>query len=477
MVVGFQQVVDDFAKDAPAAVLFRGLFERTFSEDRLNEIFRQHKVRQLEGDLVFASLIELLTPVVLGRIRSVRSSHQVRKETIGVSRQAVYDKLQGVECPVSEALVRCSATDLTKILRTAKVSHDDLIPDYHAFIIDGKRLDGTEHRIEETRGLSNAPLPGTVLALLDTRTRLFVDIACSTDGHACERKVVEPLLKRLQKGCLYIADRNFCDGPTLDAFEKADAYFIVRQHKRSPVWRLSKESQLRRAGKDARGGTVYEQAVEILVDGKWKLVRRITVKLATKTRGGEQEIHLFTNLPRRVSAILIANAYRGRWTIETCLGHLAQALNAEVKTLAYPKAALLCFALALVAYNIITTLSHLLAKHARSKGKKPRPRPSSAKRPSMLSPYYLSLEIVETHRGLDIATKRYAGWQRLAKMSPEEFSAWCRSIAKRANLARYEKTSRGPKKKPPIRKQLNNSTHVSTHKLLAKRQSSKKVLA
>jgi hypothetical protein len=56
----------------------------------------------------------------------------------------------------------------------------------------------------------------------------------------------------------------------------------------------------------------------------------------------------------------ISETYIERWTIETCLGHLAQALNAEINTLAYPGAALLCFCLALVLFNIISALKTLL---------------------------------------------------------------------------------------------------------------------
>lgn len=481
--MSFEEVIDAFAEEAPAGTLFCGLVKRIFSPERMDQLFREHKRRQVEGPLLFSNLIHLLTPVVTSKARTVSASHRTQKTKIGVSRQAVYDKLQGVECSVSEALVRVPTIELTEILQTSGVSYEDIIPGYHTFIIDGKRLDGTEHRIAETRYFSNAPLPGTVLGLLDTRTRLFADIACSPDGHACERKVVRPLLNRLQRGCLYISDRNFCDGPTLSDFYAADAYFIVRQHKRSPRWRLKEGSVRKRIGRDSRGSVVYEQAAEARVDDVWQPVRRITVELTTKTRDGDTEIHLFSNLPESVSASTIADGYRGRWTIETCLGHLAQSLNAEIKTLAYPKASLLCFALALTCYNIVTTLSQLISHHAPKKddgpAKKPDtgPKKKSNTRPKKtlddsrpLSTYYLSLEILDTWRGLEIATQRFNGWTTLAEGSLKAFCDWCKYIAQRADSSKYQKTTRGPKKPPPRRKKLNNTTHMSTQALINHRQ-------
>ncbi len=105
-------VIERFSKKAPAAMMFRGLFARMFSDERMNQIFRDHKERQVESETVFSSLIHLLTPVVSGGKPSVHASYQEREEQIGVSKQAVYDKLQGVEPAVSAALVGVPAAEL-----------------------------------------------------------------------------------------------------------------------------------------------------------------------------------------------------------------------------------------------------------------------------------------------------------------------------------------------------------------------------
>jgi hypothetical protein len=447
-------VITRFSKEAPAAMLFRGLFARVFSDQRMDQIFRDHKERQIESDVVFSSLIHLLTPVISGGKPSVHASYQEREEQLGVSKQAVYDKLQGVEPAVSAALVRIPAAELARVITKARATKPDPVPGYHTFVIDGKRLDGTEHRLEETRRMKSAPLPGTVLAMLDTRTEMFVDVACDPDAYACERKVVLPLLENMIKGALYLADRNFCDGPLISRFVHAKSFFILRHHGRSPRWRKVKGSRLRKVGKDRHGGTVYEQAIEVaLPDGSWYRLRRVTVKLVDPTRDGDTELHLLTNLPASVPAVTISNAYAERWTIETCFGHVAQALNAEINTLAYPGAAILCFCLALVLFNVISALKTLLLKY------------STASEKPELSYYYLALEIAETRLGMEI-TIDGAYWRQLAELSLSDFVSWVKSTAKAANLRRYRKHPRGPKRPPPKRASGKRRAHVSTYRIL-----------
>lgn len=451
-------VIKRFSKEAPVAMLFRGLFARVFSDERMDQVFRDYKERQIESPVVFSSLIHLLTPVVSGGKPSVHASYQEREEQLGVSKQAIYDKLQGVEPAVSGAMVKVPVAELTQVLTKAKATKPDPVSGYHTFVIDGKRLDGTEHRVLETRSMKSAPLPGTVLAMLDTRLEMFVDVACDPDSYACERKVVLPLLQHLEKGALYLADRNFCDGPLINHFLEGESFFILRHHGRSPRWRKVKGSRLRKVGKDARGATVYEQEVEVtLPDGSWHRLRRITAKLVEPTRDGDTELHLLTNLPTSVSAVVGVDAYAERWTIETCLGHLAQALNAEINTLAYPGAALLCFCLALVLFNIISALKTLLSKL------------SSASHVPELSYYYLALEIAEARLGIQIAIDDEY-WKQRAELPLSKFILWVKSIAKPANLQPYRKHPRGPKRPPPKRASGKKRAHVSTHRILEKRK-------
>jgi hypothetical protein len=451
----FQEIIDRFARQAPAATLFRATFERVYSAEKLDQVFRVHKGRQVEGDTVFSALVELLGPVVHGAKPTVNASYMEMRDRIGVSKAAVYDKLQGIEPQVSSALIRECVGELAAIQNQAQTLAEGPLSGFHVYVIDGKRLDGTEHRLKVTRRTKSSPLPGTVVAMYDTQLELFVDAACDRDAYACERKVVLPLLDRLHAGCVYMADRNFCDGFLIERFLISKAFYLLRQHGRSPRWRVSPGKKRRFVGRDAKGDKVFEEDIEVYLPSRksWAPARRIIVELAKATRSGDQVLNLITNLPDAVSAVDIANAYRGRWTIETCLGYVAQALNAEINTLAYPGAALLSFSLGLMLFNLVRTVEKLLLHY------------SQTPEAPALSHYYLTNEIWQAHKGLQIAIPD-AYWKRFARMSLTEFLTFVESVASTADLRRYQKNVRGPKHPPPKRLSGKGRSHVSTHRLL-----------
>jgi hypothetical protein len=450
----FAEIIKRFARKAPAAILFRSLFARVYSPEQLDKVFHDYRERQVEGELLFSTLIRLLTPVVSGAMPAVHASYQELEEEMNVSYQAIYDKLQGVEPQVSAALLRIPTLELAAVRKEAKALKPDPVRGYHCYIIDGKRLDGTEHRLKAMRRLKSAPLPGTVLALLDTRLEMFVNVACDPDAYACERKVVLPLLEDLEAGALYLADRNFCDGPLIERFLRGNAFFILRHHGRSPRWRKGPGSRQVKVGQDVRGSTVLEQEVEVqLPDGSWYPLRRITVRLVEPTRDGDRELHVLSNLPARISAVAITDGYAGRWTIESCLGHVAQALNAEINTLAYPQAALLCFCLALVLFNMLSTLQALLLRFSRGSDK------------PQLSYYYLALEIAGARLGMEIVIQA-AEWDRYARMSAAEFVRFAEGVVCNANLRKYRKHPRGPKRPQPRRLSGKGRSHVSAHRII-----------
>ncbi len=70
------KALDRFSLQAPAATLFVGLTSRILSDETLDDIFRQHRERQVESTILFSYLVRMLTPVVLGKERSVNLSHK-----------------------------------------------------------------------------------------------------------------------------------------------------------------------------------------------------------------------------------------------------------------------------------------------------------------------------------------------------------------------------------------------------------------
>jgi hypothetical protein len=89
--------------------------------------------------------------------------------------------------------------------------------------------------------------------------------------------------------------------------------------------------------------------------------------LDAPTRDGGGVIEVLTNLPAEVAiASVVAELYRGRWSVEGLFLRLTTVLKCEVNTLGYPPAALFGFCVALAAGNVYAGVKGALrAAHGR----------------------------------------------------------------------------------------------------------------
>jgi hypothetical protein len=117
--------------------------------------------------------------------------------------------------------------------------------------------------------------------------------------------------------------------------------------------RLSHRGAWRACGR-TETGVVHEQA--ITREGSAGAWRCVELRLDTPTEDGETTIRLWTNLPARVSAAEVAALYRRRWRIEGLFQRLEGALHSEIASLGHPRAALLGFAVSLLAYNVLALI-------------------------------------------------------------------------------------------------------------------------
>jgi hypothetical protein len=129
-----------FCEKMPISCLLRGLLERCLSADRLNQIFDENSRDQYTRNLLFSTVCHLLLHVVLRVHPSAHAAYQKLKTTIPVSITALYDKLNGVEIPVSSALVRDIASDLSNVLDALGVKPEPWRPGYPLRILDGNCL-------------------------------------------------------------------------------------------------------------------------------------------------------------------------------------------------------------------------------------------------------------------------------------------------------------------------------------------------
>lgn len=451
-----------FMEESPVTVMARAVFEYAMSAERIDELFREHAVKQYEGDLLFSTAVNLLGLAVSRSRNSVREAYELDKEAVGVTIKSLYDKLAKTELQVSRALVRDTATQLAPIIRSMKAELPPLVEGYRVKILDGKHLGGTEHRLEETRTLNSSPLPGQWLVVLDPQQMLAIDAVPCEDGYTQERKLLPEILPTVEENDLWIADRNFCTTKFLFGIAERKAFFVIRQHG-STLNGKELIGKRRRVGR-CDTGTVYEQRMKINdpdTDATMT-VRRITIELDTPTRDGDSVMHVLTNLPSKVNAVEVAKIYRKRWTVETAFQELGQALNAEINTLCYPRAALLAYCIALMMYNVLSVVKASM-----------RTVYGAEALPERISGYYLASEIKAVQGGMMVAIPPEQWRDRFAKATPLQMASFLRKCASHVPLQRFLKNKRGPKKPPPKRTGGLKAKHVSTARLLAQRTTKK----
>jgi len=101
--------------------MMRGLMESVFRPQRLEEIFESHSRLQYTRELLFSSLVDLLSLVVGGIHPSVNAAYKAKAAELNVTRGALYQKLNGIETQVSAALLRETATELGQLIQQMEV--------------------------------------------------------------------------------------------------------------------------------------------------------------------------------------------------------------------------------------------------------------------------------------------------------------------------------------------------------------------
>jgi Transposase DDE domain len=314
-----------FLDAAPICVMARGIAENILNPERIDALFERTAERQYTRDWPFSLLVDLMSQVVLDIQPSVHAAHRAMAAQLGVSDQAVYDKLQHVELKVSAELVRDSARQAQAVIQQLHTAAPPLLAGFRAKILDGNHLAATEHRIEELRTTWAAPLPGKLLVVLDQELMLATDVFPCEDGHAQERSLLDEVLAKVTAGDVWLADRNFCTRNFLLGIAKRLGFFLIRQHGNLTGSLVGKRK--RRGRCDT--GVVYEQKLKLSDDeGQAWVVRRITIELGQPTRDGDRELHLVCNVPDdKAGAVQLAEAYRKRWTIEMSHPHYTPSVS------------------------------------------------------------------------------------------------------------------------------------------------------
>jgi IS4 transposase len=457
------QIFERFIQGSPISVMTRALLEHALHPDDLNELFYDTKVKQYTRELLFSSLVDLMSLVVCGVRPKVSTAYQAMLDQIGVSLSAVYEKLKGTEPSVCRELVRHTARQLEPVIDQLGGALPDLLPGYRVKILDGNHLAKTQKRLKELRTTRAGALPGQSLVVLDPQTMLVIDVIPCEDGHAQERSLIPQVLSGVTTGDLWIEDRNFCTTGFVFGVADRGGCFLVRQHK--STLHIEELTALVDRGRVATGA-VREQTLrltEIADDGTRRTmeVRRIHLTLDKPTRKKETELALLTNLPAAAPASVVADLYLNRWTVERVFQTLAEALQSEIDSLGYPKAALFGFCVGLAAYNVLAAVrAALRSVHGVETVE------------SEVSTYYIADEVRATYRGMMIAIP-VEEWEVFGRMSVPELAEVLRDLARKVDLPAFRRHLRGPKKPRPARTSGKKIKHVSTAKLLVQRKTTK----
>lgn len=422
-----------FVEQAPVAVMARLGMQRAINADWVNEVFEQHSDTQYTRELLFSTVVDLMSLVALGLRPSLHAAAQ-KAQDLPVSITALYDKVNRVEPPVVQALVRGSAERLAPVMAPLRKGVAPLLPGWRVRVVDGNHLPASEKRLAPLRGFRGAALPGQSLVVFDPDAGIVIDLVPCEDGHASERVLLAPLLAASQAGELWIGDRLFCTRPAILSAGARGAAVLFRETAVNP--NPTPVGARCRIGR-VDTGVVYEQRVTIpIADGEDVLeLRRIELVLDTPTTDGEAVIRLLTTLPAKVRARAVARLYRKRWTIEGLFGRLEAALNSEIRTLGYPRAALLAFGLAVIAFNVLAVVeAAVVTAHDLQESE------------IQVSTYYVADDVRSDYRGMIIAIAAKA-WAAFDDLSPTALARTLRTVAAHVDPRTLRKHPRRPKAK------------------------------
>ena len=444
-------VLDRFIAHSPMAVAIRGAFEYALDPAHLDALFEQIVGHRDDRELLFSTCVDLMATVVCRVKPSIHAAYQAH-DHIPVNVTALYARLARVPMTAGRDLVRHTADRLEPVLRAMAGAVQDPLPGYRVKILDGNHLGKTQRRLKPLRDVVAGPLPGQTLVVLDPALGLAIDVVCCEDGHAQERSLLDTILETVADHDVWVADRNFCTTGFLFGVAKRGGSFVIRQHAATLSW--ERESEWVSAGRTDTG-TLTEQKIWLTEPGGAELaVRRVRLTLDNPTRDGDGVIDVLTNLPAEVAtASAVSELYRGRWSVEGLFLRLTTVLKCEVNTLGYPPAALFGFCVALASGNVYAAVKGALrAAHG-------------AEVADGVSDYHLALEVSGACPGLWIAVATET-WSVIGAWSVGDMAKWLLGLARGANLKRYRKATRGPKKPRPPRTRFPEAKHIATSRLL-----------
>ncbi|WP_273828291.1 IS4 family transposase [Pseudomonas sp. SBT1-2] len=419
--------------------------EQAIAPEWVDQVFEEHRQRQYSRELLFSTIVKLMSLVSLGLKPSLHAAAK-QLEDLPVSLAALYDKVSRTEPALLRALVTGCAQRLTPTIK--ELGGSAMLPDWQVRVVDGSHLASTEKRLGVLRHERGAARPGFSVVVYDPDLDQVIDLQPCEDAYASERVCVLPLLADAKTNQVWIADRLYCTLPVMEACEQVKTSFVIRQQAKHP--RLIQEGEWQ-ASLPVATGTVREQSIEVRGGHQW---RRIELTLHSPNDSGDRSLMFWSNLPESISAPQIADFYRRRWSIEGMFQRLEAILESEIESLGSPRAALLGFTTAVLAYNVLALLKRSV-EHAH---RETQPEGWEA------SIYHLAIQVRAGYEGMQIALPV----EYLPIVSMEKLAQRLLELAKNIQPKQVAKSQRGPKVPKPRTWVQGTAVHahVSTDRVI-----------
>lgn len=191
-------IFERFVEQTPLTVMVRAIMERIFATEQLEQLFEDTAERQYPRELLFSSVVGIMSLVVCGIYPSVGAAYKAFEKVVGVSKVSFYAKINGLEPKLSQALVRYSSEQLSSLGAEFTQAIKIVLPGYEVRIIDGNHIGGTEHRLKVLRAQASGALPGQAIAVLDPQREMVVDVFPEEDAHAQERSLLPLVLETVK---------------------------------------------------------------------------------------------------------------------------------------------------------------------------------------------------------------------------------------------------------------------------------------
>ena len=102
-------IFSQFIEATPVTVMVRGIMERVFEPNALDELFETHAVKQYTRELLFKDVVSLMSLVVSGIHPSVSAApHCIGKKFRSVAYCAIWQiEWDGIKCFSSISQIQC----------------------------------------------------------------------------------------------------------------------------------------------------------------------------------------------------------------------------------------------------------------------------------------------------------------------------------------------------------------------------------